>query len=189
MRNRLGPLRSKSRRNAQSRNRLESSREMAAWLEVELVLAVDVGQVHVVEHAALLRHLGVQRRAGHGRVEHELVEIGVVRDGVLDLRSDVLGRVVLQADDGRAQQLDAVRAQFARQLSACRCPSAWRSWSAAIRGPSRSRRCPAPPVPPWCTCGWRWPRRRRRAPRPCSRSSCGPAVPWRACGSAGSSRP
>ena len=35
-------------------------------------------------------------------------------------------RVVLQADDGGAEQLDAVLAQFARELDACRRPSAWR---------------------------------------------------------------
>ena len=65
-------------------------------LEIELVLAVDIGQVHAFEHASLLAHLGVERRAGHRRVEHELVEIGIVRHGVLDLRADVLRRVVLQ---------------------------------------------------------------------------------------------
>ena len=36
------------------------------------------------------------------------MEVGLVRDGVLDFRRDVLRRVVLQPDDGRAQQLDAV---------------------------------------------------------------------------------
>jgi hypothetical protein len=36
------------------------------------------------------------------------MEIGIVRHRVLDLRADVLRRVMLQPDDGRAQQLDAV---------------------------------------------------------------------------------
>ena len=82
-------------------------------LEIELVLAVNIGQVDIRQHAALFLHLGEERRAGHRRVEHELVEIRVVRHGVLDLVFDVLRRVVLQADDRRAQQLDAVLAQFA----------------------------------------------------------------------------
>ena len=83
-------------------------------LEIELVLAVDVGQIDALQHAPLLGHFGEERRARHGRVEHELVEIGVVRHGVLDLLLDILRRVMLQPDDGRTQQLDAVLAQFAR---------------------------------------------------------------------------
>ena len=115
MRNRLGPLASKSRWNAQSSHDFESSRPMCCVPEVELVLAVDVGQIDVIEHPPLRLHLRVQRRARHRRVQHELVAVGVVRDGVLDLGADVVGRVVLQADDGRALHADAVRLQLARQ--------------------------------------------------------------------------
>ena len=68
-------------------------------LEVECVLAVYVRQVHI-EHSALPRHLEIERRAGDRRVEHELVQIGLVRDRVLDLFVDVLRRVVFQADYG-----------------------------------------------------------------------------------------
>ena len=84
---------------------------------VEDELPVDVAEVILagVLHAPLGRQLGVQRRAGDGRVEHELVEIGIVADGVLDGLVDVFRRVVLQADDRRAQHADAVRLQLAHQ--------------------------------------------------------------------------
>ena len=85
---------------------------------VEDRLAVDVAQLvlALVLHHALGRKLGVQRRAGDGRVEHELVEVGVVPGGVLDGLVDVLRRVVFQADDRRAQHADAVRLQLATSL-------------------------------------------------------------------------
>ncbi len=57
----------------------------------------------------------VQRRARQGRVEHELVELGVVGHGVLDGLVDVLGGVLLQPDDGRAQHADAVRLELGDQ--------------------------------------------------------------------------
>ena len=82
--------------------------------EIEALLPVNVRQIHV-EQPPLLPHLAVQRRPGHGRVQHELVQVGVVRDRVLDLRRQVLGRVVLQPDDRRPQQHDPVLPQFARQ--------------------------------------------------------------------------
>src|ERR1039458_6229399 len=78
-------------------------------LVVELELPVNVSEVHVVEHAALLLHLGVQRSARYRRVQHELVEIRAVRDRVFDLLMNVLGRVVLEAHDGRTQYLDTDR--------------------------------------------------------------------------------
>ena len=56
--------------------------------EVELELPVDIGQVHLVEQAPFVLHLLIQGRAGHRRVEHELVEVGVVGDGELDLLLD-----------------------------------------------------------------------------------------------------
>ena len=85
---------------------------------VEDELPVNVGQVILagVLHPSLGRKLGVQRRAGDGRVEHELVEVGVVPGGVLDGLVDILRRVVFQADDRRAQHADAVRLQLAHQL-------------------------------------------------------------------------
>ena len=85
---------------------------------VEDQLPVDVAEVvlALVLHQALGRKLGVQRRAGDRRVEHELVEVGVVPGGVVDRLVDVLGRVVFQADDRRAEHADAVRLQLADQL-------------------------------------------------------------------------
>ena len=54
-------------------------------LEIEFELAVNVGQIDAVEHAAFFFHLLEQRRSRDRRVEHELVEVRSVRDGVLDL--------------------------------------------------------------------------------------------------------
>jgi len=54
----------------------------------------------------------VERRAGVRGIEHELVEVGVVAHGVIDDAVHVLGGVVLQADDGRAQDADAVFLQL-----------------------------------------------------------------------------
>ena len=84
---------------------------------VEDQLPVDVAGVELagVLHQPLGRQLGVQRRAGDRRVEHELVEVGVVAGGVVDRRVDVFRRVVLQADDRRAQHADAVRLELADQ--------------------------------------------------------------------------
>ena len=76
-------------------------------LEIEGVLAMDVGQVDV-EQPALLLHVVIERRARNRRVEHELVEIGLVRDGVFDLAGDILRRVMFQAQNSGAQQHDAV---------------------------------------------------------------------------------
>ena len=69
-----------------------------------------------VLHLALGGQLGVQRRAGDRRVEHELVEVGVVPGRMLDRRVDVLRRVLFQADDRRTQHADAVRLQLADQV-------------------------------------------------------------------------
>ena len=68
-------------------------------LEVELVLPMNIGQIHV-EKLFLLGHFGVQRRPRHGGVEHELVEISRMRHRVLDLAANVFRRVVFQADYG-----------------------------------------------------------------------------------------
>src|SRR5271157_606914 len=57
-------------------------------LEVELELPVDVGEVHAVEHAAFLLHLLEERGARHRSVQHELVEVGAVRDRIFDLLSN-----------------------------------------------------------------------------------------------------
>ena len=85
---------------------------------VEDQLPVDVALLELgrVLHLALGGQLGVQRRAGDRRVEHELVEVGIVPGRMLDRRVDVLRRVVFQADDRRAQHADAVRLQFADQF-------------------------------------------------------------------------
>ncbi len=68
------------------------------------------------EQPALFLHLVIERRTRNGRVQHELVEIGLVRDGVLDLGGDVFGCVMFQPQNGGPQENDAVLAQFARQL-------------------------------------------------------------------------
>ena len=43
------------------------------------------------------------------RIEHELMEIRIVPGRMLDRVVDVLGRVILQGDDRRAEHADAVR--------------------------------------------------------------------------------
>ena len=62
--------------------------------EVELELAVDVRRVYAFEDAAFRRDLPVELRAGRGSVEHELMKIRVMVDGVFDLVRQVLRGVV-----------------------------------------------------------------------------------------------
>src|ERR1022692_4325200 len=85
-------------------------------LEIETVLPVDVRQVDIIQQPALQGHLVVERRARNRRVEHELVEVGLVRDGALDLFADVLRRVMLQPQNGGAEKYNAVLPQLASQL-------------------------------------------------------------------------
>src|SRR5690242_6668580 len=51
--------------------------------EIELVLAVNVREIHI-EQPAFTRHLAIERRSRHWRVQHELMEVRVVLDRVLD---------------------------------------------------------------------------------------------------------
>src|SRR5207248_6731394 len=53
----------------------------SAVQEVEFVLTVDVGVVHVGEQTTFSGDLLVKWRAGNRRVEHELMEVGLVVDG------------------------------------------------------------------------------------------------------------
>ena len=55
----------------------------------------------------------VERGHRHAGVEHELAEIGLEAHDVLDVVRDVVGRVMLQAHDGRAENGNPVVAQFA----------------------------------------------------------------------------
>ncbi len=64
--------------------------------EVETVLPVYVRQVDIMEQPALLIHFAIERRTRNRRVQHELVKVGFVRNGSLDLLDDVFGRVVFQ---------------------------------------------------------------------------------------------
>ena len=85
-------------------------------LEIELELAVNVGVVHVAQHASLIRHLLIQRRARHRSVQHELMKVSVVGNGVLNFGDDVVRGVMLEPDNGRSLHANAVLSQFARQL-------------------------------------------------------------------------
>lgn len=78
MRYRLGLFSWKSRQKAQSRKRLESSREIAACLKLNFELPVRVGVVRVFQQTSLFRHL---RSSRSRRVQHELVEFGIVGHG------------------------------------------------------------------------------------------------------------
>ena len=85
-------------------------------LEIELELPMNVGVINAAQHAPLLRHLLVKRGSRDRRVQHELMKVGIMRHRVLDLRHDVVGRVVLEADDGGSLDANAVLAQFPRQF-------------------------------------------------------------------------
>ena len=84
--------------------------------EVEFVLPVDIRELHICQQTPLIGHFLVQRRAGNRRIEHELVEVGRVADRRFDLLGDVLWRVMLQADDGRALYSYPVFAKLSREL-------------------------------------------------------------------------
>ena len=71
-------------------------------LEIELVLTVYVGQVHV-QKLALLLDFGVERSAGDRRVQHELVKIGFMRYGIFDFIANIFGCVMFQPYDAGPQ--------------------------------------------------------------------------------------
>ena len=73
---------------------------------------VDVGQ-----HTAFFRHLLIQGRSRDRRVELELVEVGVVGDGVFNLAKDVIRGVMLEPDDRRSLYANTVLAKFAGELA------------------------------------------------------------------------
>src|SRR5512142_3392990 len=76
-------------------------------LEVEFELAVNIGEVNIAQEAAFFGHLLIKRSTRNRRVEHELVEVGVVGDGVLDFGDDVVWGVMLESDNGRALYADS----------------------------------------------------------------------------------
>ena len=81
-------------------------------------LAVHVGAVLPlrIQQRPLLLVLLEQRRAGHRRVEHELMELRVVADRVLDRFGHVVRSVLLQTDDGGTEDADTVRLQPAHHF-------------------------------------------------------------------------
>ena len=72
----------------------------------------DRGPVHALPVAMFL----VERGSRNGRVKHELVKIGVVADGIVDDPVHVFGRVVFQADDGRAEDSDSMGLERSHQI-------------------------------------------------------------------------
>ena len=84
---------------------------------IELQLPVGIGHqgFGIAQQRAVGLVFGVQRRAGNGRVKHELVELGVVADRVIDHFVDVLRRMLFQADDARTEHANPVRLQLANQ--------------------------------------------------------------------------
>ena len=81
--------------------------------EIELQLSVNIRQVELgnSQERAFRLLFGVQGRAGDGRVEHELMEVRVVADGMIDDFIDVFRRMLLDADDARTEHADPVRLQ------------------------------------------------------------------------------
>ena len=59
----------------------------------------------------------VKRRAGIGGLEHELVIIGIVGDGVRYYPVHVLGPVLFEADDGRTKNADTMILQGLHELA------------------------------------------------------------------------
>ena len=86
---------------------------------VEAVLAVGIGggELRFGKQRPVLAVPLMERRARVRGVEHELVKVGVVAHGVVDDSGHVLGRVVFQPDDGRAQDADPVFLQGSDELS------------------------------------------------------------------------
>lgn len=68
-----------------------------------------------IQHRALGHLGGVKRRSGDRRVEHELMKVGVVRNCMIDHLIDVLGRVLLQADDAGTEHVDPIELKRANQ--------------------------------------------------------------------------
>src|SRR3989304_3269254 len=85
--------------------------------EIELQLSVNIRQMELGNSKERTFRLlfGVQGRACDGRVEHELMEVRVVADGMIDDFIDVFRRMLLDADDARTEPADPVRLQRADQ--------------------------------------------------------------------------
>src|SRR5208282_2073963 len=83
--------------------------------EVEFVLPMDIGEVNVRQQTTLFRHFLVKRRARNRRVEHELVEVGLVVDRRFNFLDHVVARMVFESDDGRALHSNPVFAKLPRK--------------------------------------------------------------------------
>ena len=132
--------------------------------EIEFVLAVNVGQIDSVQHPSLLGHLLIKRRSRYRRVQHELMKVSVMRDGIFNFFRDVVAGVMFQANDRGTQHADAMFAKFPSQLSSVRRLAAWRSPTVETPVPSITTKLPSRPAPACCICEWRWRRRIRKAP-------------------------
>ena len=107
--------------------------------EVELVLAVDVGEFHTVEQPAFALHIAVKRSCpALAYVEHELMTVGIVSDRVLDLVLDVLRVWCSMPMMVEPLHGDAVRLQFTRERHGIGVFSS-RNRPVGTRGRARSR--------------------------------------------------
>ena len=104
---------------------------------------MDIGGVNVRQQTALFGHFLVKRRARNRRVQHELVEVGLVADRRFDFLGDVVGRMVLESDDGRALHSNAVFAKLARELPDVRRPAACHSWTRGDSKPIHTQETPS----------------------------------------------
>ncbi len=78
---------------------------------VEYRLPMDFAGMafRIVFDPSLFPQFLVQRRAGHGRIQHELVKICIVLDSIVNHAIDVLGSVGLQADNGGSEHANSMR--------------------------------------------------------------------------------
>ncbi|OPZ95236.1 MAG: hypothetical protein BWY71_02303 [Planctomycetes bacterium ADurb.Bin412] len=90
--------------------RLHAGRNMGMPV-VKPVLPVRIGQgaLCFVENQSSGFQFPVERGTGKWHVKHELVEVRVVANGVVNGFIDIFRSVVFQADDGGSQHADAVR--------------------------------------------------------------------------------
>jgi len=78
-------------------------------IETVLPMGIGCGELGSRKKRSLLLVLLEERGARNGCVEHELMEIGFVRDSIINNLVDILRGVVFHADDRGAQNPNTVR--------------------------------------------------------------------------------
>ena len=84
--------------------------------EIECQLPVCVGQIHILQKGSLASVLLIEGCARHRRVQHELVKVRIVGDGIIDDLVNFFGRVRFQSDNAGTQDAYSVRLEVSHQL-------------------------------------------------------------------------